>query len=74
VNVQVHHVIVHNSEQVAGILAEALRITTETELDDELRPIAFEQACQLLAQRFSVAIPQEQVNVPLMAIPRGNGR
>lgn len=64
-NIQVHHVIVHTPEQVREIVAEAVRISEETETESIPQVYLFEQACTLLGARFTMAVPQEQVPMDL---------
>lgn len=72
-NVQITHVIVHQGEQVEGIIEEAERIADASEARGHPWQPAFEQACALLGQRFTLAMNPEPApfQLPAMAIPRG---
>jgi hypothetical protein len=69
VNVQITHVIVHTPEQVRGIVVEALAIADEHASDTVRWEAVFAQACQLLGQRFTMAMGPQPVQMPAMAIP-----
>lgn len=72
-NVQVHHVVVHSPEQTTSIIEEAERIADGAQARGYPWETAFREATRLLGQRYTLAIPQEQmpVSLPAMAIPRG---
>lgn len=62
---ELHH---HSPEQVAGYLDDALRIVTEADLPDDLRPVAFVEVLKLLAGK---QIQYEQIQ--LGAVPLADG-
>jgi hypothetical protein len=73
-NIQVHHVIVHNPEQVREIIAEACTIADGSEVAAESWVAVFEQACTLLGARFSLAMNPEPVPFSLGALGPTNHR
>jgi len=69
VNVHITHVIVHEPQQVREIIAEAGRIADDAGVDPMRWDRVFEQACRLLGERYTFAMPQTPVQLPAMAIP-----
>lgn len=60
--------------QVVEHLSDAARAVAEAELTDELRPIAFQQACQWLSQKHVTAeVPAPIAAMPALAMPHGRG-
>jgi hypothetical protein len=58
--------------QVVEHLADAARAVAEVELTDELRPIAFAQACAWLSQKQVMADVAGPIQLAApMAVPRG---
>jgi hypothetical protein len=59
-------------EQVLGYIEQAARIVVEAELTDDLQPIAFTKALDLLSAKhvFVDQADAQPIGVPLMGIPR----
>lgn len=57
------HVVVHTPEQVQGIIDEALRIADASDHAVITPRVVFEQACQLLGQRWTFAALPQPVNL-----------
>ena len=70
-NVQVTHVVIHDPEQVRGIIAEAVKIADEHEGDGVSWSSIFREACALLGQRHSVALADQPVPINLAALNNG---
>lgn len=70
-NISFAHAPVHSPEAVREIVAEAWKIATESEGDDEDRRAIFLQAVVLLGARVSVAMPPETVDLSTFALPGG---
>jgi hypothetical protein len=73
-NVQITHVIVHDPEQVRGILVEAQTIASELAHDPVTHERYFNAAVQLLGQRYTLAASAQPVQMPAMALPTNMGR
>lgn len=72
-NVQVTHVIVHSPEQTREILREALSIAEDLSCNETEWAAIFTQSCQLLGQRYTLALTPEPapIALPHLAIPGG---
>lgn len=67
------HVIVHDDEQVRGIIQRALELADECEHPVISPRVVFEQACHLLGQRATIAAPPQPVDLGAFKLKQGFG-